>query len=54
MACCSQEHGTELKAISVRHRMGWMDWAGWWVYGLETELAVENNRGAQALFRNDK
>lgn len=23
----------------VRRRRGWMGWAGWWVYGLETELA---------------
>lgn len=26
----------------VRRTLGWMDWAGWWAYGPETELAVEN------------
>lgn len=23
----------------MKHRLGWMGWAGWWVYGLENELA---------------
>lgn len=49
MGCCSQECGTEPKAISVMRTMGWMDWAGWWVCGLETELTVKN-RSAQVCY----
>lgn len=34
---------------AVRRRKGWMGWAGWWVCGLETELAYGIEREEKSI-----